>query len=623
MNRLGQIVQYQMQTIINHIYQISHLAYRTNDFLLFGIDEYTLLVYFEGKISRKTDIENEDRYQELELTDLKSFNLQKIKRILIAYGQNLSTRNIDEIGPQHSVSYRLFSFLQKIIALDNSEASQAACFDARGQKAKRSNAGPGKKCGLYDIVMRHELTLNDGYDDPDSSCAIYCDIPQNYVFEIDIQKKYFQDSLFINRLADQFLIDDHSGIPSIYEHYYRKKPAVGDAKELKILGTDTKIRRIGYLKLLADFLKKYKNVPKAVLNKKFESFASPFESELNRYKNTTGVIRSAKTGISAKSYINLARKSGLILYLNGVYSAGKQFKVYIQLKEQLSDEKTFNLSLFDKLFFGEHLLRHDFFYLTSLLELIFIFGPEPTSYDQMKRCFHPYILKKLEEIKKQKYGFYQLSKQEADRIRAKYQKMKESPPDGSDIVAYQLTRKETGEINKIYQRIQDWKKAHVYLEHILMPRLNWLLDLDFIKLDKKLKITLTSEGLRFFHHINAWHDMICERVVSPDAFLDRFSSQLFSDVYQMPNKRFDSIQDKTAAKTIGYINESFEHFRTLAPNRVTASQAIYYTKYNLYFRDKTDAEYTDIMEFLQSYKHKRFLTKIQKRQKDGYIQKIR
>jgi len=610
-----------MQTIIDHIYQKSHLAYRRNDFLLFGLNEYSVLVYFEGKLPRKNDIEDEDRYQELEFSDLKSFHNRTIKRILITYGQNLPTRNIDELGPQHSVSFCLYSFLQKIITLENIEISQAGPSEAKVQKAKRPDVEPEKTCGLYDFVVRHELSLNDGYDD--SLNAMYCDMPQNYVCEIDIQKKYLQDSFFINRLANQFLTDDRCDIPSIYERYYHKKPAMGDDKELKILGADTKIRRIGYLKLLADFLKKYKNVPKGIFIKKFERFAAPFEDELNEYRNATGVIRATKTGISAKSYIDLARKSGLILYLNGVYSAGKRFKVYIRLKEQLSDERTFNLTLFDKLFFGEHLLSHDFFYLASLLELIFIYGPEPTSYEQMKRCFHPYIIKKLEEIKKQKYGFYQLSKQEAYRVRAKYKKMKKNPPDGFNIVAYQMTRKERGEINKVYQRIQDWKKAHVYLEHILMPRLNWLLDLDLIKFDKKLNITLTSEGLRFFHHINAWNDMICERVVSPGAFLDRFSSRLFSDVYQVHNKRFDAAQDETTAKTIRYINESFEHFRTLAPIRVTASQAIYYTKYNLYIRDKTDAEYTDIMEFLQSNKHKRFLTKIQKRQKDGYIQKIR
>ena len=97
-----------MQTIINHIYQKSHLAYLRHDFLIFGLNEYSILVYFEGKLSRKNDIEVEDRYQELESSDIKSFHNRTIKRILISYGQNLSTRNMPKKSPPSTVMWQNF-----------------------------------------------------------------------------------------------------------------------------------------------------------------------------------------------------------------------------------------------------------------------------------------------------------------------------------------------------------------------------------------------------------------------------------------------------------------------------------------------------------------------------------
>lgn len=586
--------------------------------MFFLVNEYTILVYFEKKLTGKNDTEGYERCQELESSELKLFDHLKIARILISYGQNLSDRDSNS---HISVCYNLYAFLQKTLKGEQIKRHPHTTEVNQSQYSKHSDIKSIKRCEIYDFVTQHELALNDGYDDPGGLCALYCSAPQNYVFEIAIPKHILENTSALKRLIDMCHLKERVHIPLIYERFYQMTPSVGDLKELKILGTDTKIRRIGYLKLLADFLKQYKSIPKGVINKKFERFVAPFEKKLNQYKNSKGVVRITKSGISAKPYIDLARSSELLTYLNGLYSTGKLFKVYIHLKQDLSNKNTFDLSLFDKLFFGEHLLRRDFLFLTSLLELIFIYGPDSTNYDQMKRCFQPYILKKLEEIKKQRYGLRQISKADADKLRHRHPKRQQNGSKRHDIIEYQLTRKELSKIDNIYQRIRNWKKAHVYLEHVLMPRLNWLLDLDLIRLDKKLNIELTPQGLRFFYHMCAWHDLIFERIVSPEAFLDRFSSRLFSDVYQVSNTPLASVSDDVAVKIVGYVNASFELFRTLAPNRVTASQAVYYTRYQLFFKDQIAADCSDIIDFLQDDRKLPFSIKIQKNQKDGYIQK--
>lgn len=154
-----------------------------------------------------------------------------------------------------------------------------------------------------------------------------------------------------------------------------------------------------------------------------------------------------------------------------------------------------------------------------------------------------------------------------------------------------------------------------------MPRLNWLFDLGLVDLDAKSNVSMTPEGLRLFKHICCWCDMIFERVVSPDCFLDNFASAMFADVYRMHNQPYNKDGNEDVKKLTDYIRESFDLFKTLAPNRVTASQAIHYAKYSLWFKDNISIEFKEISDWLESAEQNIFIMKMQKKQKDGYIQK--
>jgi len=93
---------------------------------------------------------------------------------------------------------------------------------------------------------------------------------------------------------------------------------------------------------------------------------------------------------------------------------------------------------------------------------------------------------------------------------------------------------------------------------------------------------------------------------------------IYNDCY------FDEIKesdfDKTQEKIVHYLKESFQYFSTLAPNRVTSSQAINYAKYKLYFFDKILVEYFTIVDYLDCREQNIFIYKYQSQYKDGYIQ---
>ena len=77
----------------------------------------------------------------------------------------------------------------------------------------------------------------------------------------------------------------------------------------------------------------------------------------------------------------------------------------------------------------------------------------------------------------------------------------------------------------------------------------------------------------------------------------------------------------TIEKIYYYIDSSFDLFKTLAPNRVTASQAANYTKYKLYLDDNIKVGYQFILGKLSEKEQDKFVFKYQEQYQDGYIQR--
>ena len=72
---------------------------------------------------------------------------------------------------------------------------------------------------------------------------------------------------------------------------------------------------------------------------------------------------------------------------------------------------------------------------------------------------------------------------------------------------------------------------------------------------------------------------------------------------------------------IGYIDESFTLFETIAPNRTTFSLATNYCKYMLLLREQVILDIRDFESLLYYQLSKYYIYKYQAQYKDGYIQK--
>ena len=104
-------------------------------------------------------------------------------------------------------------------------------------------------------------------------------------------------------------------------------------------------------------------------------------------------------------------------------------------------------------------------------------------------------------------------------------------------------------------------------------------------------------------------------------FLNRFAIQAFHEVYE-GTELFNEYQvDHIRTRINIYLNDSFSFFKTLAPNRITASQGMMYVKYKLYFEESIKVDQHFIENYLKHEGKDQFIYKFQKQYGDGYIQK--
>ncbi len=438
-----------------------------------------------------------------------------------------------------------------------------------------------RQMNLYnsDIIIDYNLDLDYGED------YGYCDVPPNYCFNIFFNKEFFSDIQLAEFILEKIDTLDIKGA-DFYLQFLTEEVKIKDNKQLNILTTNTKVRRLGYFKALSEFID-HKKVPVVSINKKFESYCQVYSDEINSVDNNKGLVIETKSGISAKPYIDLAASLGYLTKVNNLYSSGKILKVFQVLKKQYFDEgNIFFLNDFDKLFFLENILKNDFFYFKNLLEMISI--KDETSYSEIISSFQSKLIDNLDEF----------------------------------IIntGFDSNRKITTQLKNIQKRIANWEKPNIYLEHVIMPRLNWMNDLGLIKLNAKNTIKLTPIGNRLFSHLCMWDDINTEKTISPNEFLDRFAVHLFDDCYNDEKTINPDDLDFILKRIYFHIRDSFNFFQTLAPNRVTASQAINYTKYKLYFEDKIKVEFKYIENKLSDKNQVDFIFKYQEQYQDGYIQ---
>lgn len=412
-----------------------------------------------------------------------------------------------------------------------------------------------------------------------------CDLwgcPENveYGYKIYLRREIWEDTSQLRTLVENIRFGSYR-FQDCYEGYIGTE--IKDNLKFEFLGTNTKVRRLGYLSLLLSLFEDSPRIAKKNLGRMMEQKALDNRNAIDVYKNRKGIIIPSKTGVSANPYIKLALEIGIIREMMGHYELGKSGRVFLEAKKvtHISQANPFELTSFEKVFWLERLLEHDFIYLFTLLE--YAFATKKASYSDLRKKFDALIVEKLETI-------YTEAKDNLRRIA----------------------------IRGAIQRIRGWKKPEVYLEHILMPRINWLYDLDLLDLKSDLSFELTREGKQLFLHLAEWRDLGKVVVCNAASYLEAFYMHIANDIFMEGQGDCGSDSAQALEDALTYC---FDNFKTMAPNRVTFSVFAAFAKYTLLQNELMVVEQVDIKDnYLPSIADK-YVFMYQRYYDDGFIQK--
>lgn len=208
----------------------------------------------------------------------------------------------------------------------------------------------------------------------------------------------------------------------------------------KAIGVNTKVRRLAYGSALVQLVGRREMNEDEVCNLLMD-WAQKHAELLKNYYNKQGAVTSSR--LSAMRYIKFAQESGLLNKIMGSYRVSRMGMLLSALISDHGEDKTnpFFLSDVEKIFYMLHLLSVDADLLLTVFDLV--------------QTSEGASLKELQQSFKDAY---------VARLRYK-----------SNTANNQSVKQLLLERRTIAQN--EWKKPERYAEHIVPPRLGWLLDL--------------------------------------------------------------------------------------------------------------------------------------------------
>lgn len=340
------------------------------------------------------------------------------------------------------------------------------------------------------------------------------------------------------------------------------------------INTQTKVRRMAYIKMIIAMFNKSDYYPSSLFNKKVELEAQKYNDDLLKYSNSRGIIKITQRGNSSKPYIETTLALKLLFTQNNMYKLSKYGKLFNVLDNELNiiTDNYFQLLDYQKSFILFFILEKDGLYLQLLIDLIF--HKKQTTIKELKEVFQKYLIEQLQ----------------------------------SNIDNPNIPNKLKNEIILKMRRVQNWENPQRYLEHIIEPRVNWLLDLDILDRDDFIKnrLLLSKQGLVIVNKLNSSFDICTD-------FFNLINQMYLTNTIGIDENNFELIDN--------YIDKSFFLFKTIAPNRVTASQAILYTCYMMLFKERIIVNFCTIKNYLSSKDNTKFIFDWYKTEQDGSIRR--
>lgn len=244
-------------------------------------------------------------------------------------------------------------------------------------------------------------------------------------------------------------------------------------------GINTKSRRLAYLTVILLILD-HSSLSAPLLLKKLTIWSLEHHADLLHYHVPTGEITSTQKNSSSIHYLDLAAKLKLIVPLSGIYQITRTGSVLFALiKSYEQKPNPFFLNAAEKIFYIYCLLQADADILLTLVDNLLT--QQELTLGSLQQIFQENFL---------------------ERLNTKLRSVQ------NEVLRMQIRDRQL--------KIKQWRHVKRYVEHIVPPRLNWLLDLGFLEnsVFRHHRLQFTETGRLFFSSLPCFSEDPCVHDVS-------------------------------------------------------------------------------------------------------------
>lgn len=350
-----------------------------------------------------------------------------------------------------------------------------------------------------------------------------------------------------------------------------------------VLNTNTKTRRLRFIEVLARLLA-FGFDPQKLLSSTL-AWANEHAEDLQAHEDSKGAILAATGTGSVIPYLDLAKELGILTRVGRGLTLSNAGRVLALLD---GAKNSFALTLEERAYFLFDLLAYDRDIIWPLT--VYLRGKKVRKRD-IRHEFPSDYKNHLERLR----GF-------CGTARAKRQ------------------------IDETLLRLGRWKRPDVYMEHVIDPRLSWLVDLRMCHFEAD-SVTLTAKGEHLANVCKTWSDganIPLTREYLRWQFFKRFGKCLKDDPAQKSERMLP--RNEVIKLLTDYCEIVLRETRSLAPNRIVASTLFRFAGIRAFVDHGVAFDFRDLIKFFADEEHAKQVSwrlRWQPAQDDGYLTRIK
>jgi len=357
-----------------------------------------------------------------------------------------------------------------------------------------------------------------------------------------------------------------------------------------IEGTNTKTRRLAYLTAILKELRQ-SSLSEQVLLNRIVTWSLDHQADIYNYYVHTGEITSTRKNSAGTHYLEVTTRAKLIVPLAGMYRITRIGSVLIALimRTYQPNPNPFFLTVPEKLFYSYCLLKTDADLLLTVVDSLF--ERRDISLAILQETFKENFLRRLNN---------KLLSVQDEALRQQLRDRKLKVED-------------------------EWKKPERYAEHIVPPRLNWLLDLGFLKAVpfRHHGFEFTDEAQQFISALPHFGEFCLHDVT--DQWLDLeywkvAASTLAGFEFSKNWKEVDEEKQYSLMRTL--LAEAFSVFRYAVVPKISLLQIMLYLSIRLLLEHQISAGPSVLTEWFSSapvIDGQRYEVRLSPRENESYL----